>query len=140
MDAEDFLKHLKQAADDGKLLQPKHDPNNLSTPETKYRSVLSYDLASGLEGWVKSEEYTVEEYENSNYPQTPLLYALTPTNPTFSVPASGVVAGDIVPSTPLDTIIAVSGSTQGWHLYGDNRARMDQDVCNGKLKNKRKLK
>lgn len=64
MDTIDVKNQLLQAAKNNTLVTPKHDPNQLPTTYSSYRSVLSYDFYTSLEDFIDLEEYTVREYRN----------------------------------------------------------------------------
>lgn len=134
MDKKELKRQLLLAAKNKTLVTPKHDPNQLSTTYNYYRSVLSHDLYISLDAFIESEDYTVREYRNNNYPYSPLYLEIIP-NPssTFSVPASGVVAYSPMASSRLDTLIAVSGTKQGWHIFGEDSQVTQIQVKNGDL-------
>ena len=134
MTRDELQRHLAQAAKDGTLLTPKHDPDNLSTIYTGYRSVLSHDLADNLELFIDSGEYTIKEYENINYPNSPLYFEIEPTgNSSFSIPGSGVPPYSPFATSALDRIIAVSGNNQGWHVHAENCITIQQNISAGTL-------
>jgi hypothetical protein len=131
----DFKNHLITAASNGTLLTPKHDPNNLGTTVfSSFRTVLSHDLAANLDTFITSGKYTVSEYENKKLPNSPLYFEITPNQDSgFSVPASGVTANSVFASTVVDKIIAVSGQTQGWHLFGEDSSIIQRKANNGDI-------
>lgn len=111
---EDLKSHLQKAAKEGTLLTPKHDPQNLSTTYSKYRTVLSNDLANNLETFIISGDYTVRQFENTKMPNSPMYFEITPlTSSGFNVPASGVTGTSLFATSKVDKIVAVSGQTQG---------------------------
>jgi hypothetical protein len=92
------------------------------------------DLSANLEQFIISGNYTVYEYENPQYPATPKYWEIIPdTSSPFSVPASGVNAFCPYPSTALDRLVAVSGSSQGLHLYGEDSQAIQLKVSSGDL-------
>ncbi len=134
MNIVDFKNHLLTAAQNGTLLTPKHDPYNLSTTYNCFRTVLSHDLADNLEKFISSGNFTVRQFENIRYPNSPLYFEITPlANSGFSVPASGVTSNSIFATTTLDKIIAVSGQSQGWHLFGENSSVIQTKENNGDI-------
>jgi hypothetical protein len=136
----ELIAALKKAADDDTLMTPKHDPNKMAYKTySTYRTVLSYELAEELKSFIAAEDYDVIEYENCNPNYALQLFEIISTNPTFSVPASGVGPDNSKPSTALDRLIAVCGNIQGWHMYGDSSKDILSKCKKGKLKKKKKL-
>ncbi len=138
---DEFKNHLKSAFNDGSLLVPKHDPYQVGQLIfNKPRTVLSHDLADNLESFLNSGSYSVEQFENTQQPQSPLYFVITPDpNSGFSVPASGVTAYSVVATTVVDKLIAVSGSSSGWHLFGESSAQIQANQNNGNLLFKKSL-
>src|SRR5262245_23804092 len=108
MNKNDLLIQWGQAAESGSLLTAKHDPNNLTITWPKFRSVLSYELSTSLEGFIKSGDYSINHYRDASYPKGSGYFEVTP-NPgsTFSIPGSGVESGSITPTRALDRLILV---------------------------------
>jgi hypothetical protein len=141
MDKNTIVQFLLQAAQDGTLMIPKHDPGDLGTIYTSYRSVLSCELAGHLKEFIESQKYEVTEYENRNYPDSPLYFRIDPyADCGFSVPASGVAANSPSATNALDTLVAVSGKIQGWHLFGEASNEILQKIWSGDLVLRGKLK
>ena len=140
MTKNDLQTHLQNADTNGTLMTPKHDPNNLSTTYSSFRTVLSYELANSLSGFISSGQFTATEYENTKYPHSPIYIEIAPQpGSTFSVPASGVAANSPMASTALDRIIAVSGTNQGWHIFGEDSQVVQRKLSQGDLKAKGNL-
>jgi hypothetical protein len=134
MTFDDLKNHLETAANNGTLLTPKHDPNNLATTYNSNRTVLSHDLANNLETFISSGNYTVRQFENTKVPNSPLYFEITPNqNSGFNVPASGVTATSTFATSIVDKIVAVSGQTQGWHLFGEDSSVIQTKENNGDL-------
>jgi len=134
MDRTKFVQWLLQAAEDGTLMIPKHDPNLMDITYTSYRSVLSYELAGHLKEFIESQKYNVTEYENKNHPDSPLYLRIDPhPDSGFSIPASGVTANSPSATTTLDTLVAVSGKVQGWHLFGESSNEILHKIWSGDL-------
>lgn len=134
MTHDELKQHLEQAAKNGTLMTPKHDPANLSTTYPAFRTVLSVELAQNLEGFISSGQYQVKEYENKAYPSSSLYFEIEPTgNSTFSVPASGVAPNSPFATTTVDRIVAVSGHNQGWHIFGESSVTIQQKHLSGDL-------
>jgi hypothetical protein len=141
MEFDELKRFLESAAENGTLMTPKHDPFNLSTTFASYRTVLTHELAPNLEAFIKSGQFSVFEYENIRSPITPLYFEIIPsTESEFSIPASGVTANSNFGSSVVDRLVAVSGSTIGWHIYGEDSHVLNRKVRNGDLIKKRKLR
>ena len=123
-----------QAAESGSLLTAKHDPNNLTIVWPKFRSVLSYELSSSLEQFIKGGEYTINFYQDSLYPGGSGYYEVTPdSGSSFSIPGSGVDSGSITPTTALDRLILVYGKQLGWHAYAETSSYISGAMTSGRL-------
>ena len=133
MNKNDYAQLWAQLAKDGELLTDKHDPNDLATPRSKPRSVIAAELAPVLPGFFQSGLFTLAHYENRQYPRTPDYFEITPTTPEFSVPASGVPPFATTPASQCDRLIIVSGESQGWHIYGESSATIQQRLGCGDL-------
>jgi len=139
MNFDEFKAYLEKAAEDGTLLTPKHDPGNLAQTWATYRTVLSPDLAKNLEAFIKSGSYTVNYYEDWRPNVSGPLFEITPTDPNFNVPGSGIASQASAPHAPCDRLIAVSGSKQGWHLFADNAAEIEKRAASNQLQFKSPL-
>jgi hypothetical protein len=122
-----------QACKDGTLLTPRHDPTGLAVPWNSYRTVLTSELAQNLEGFINSGEFKATYYHNNNEPATPDYYAIELTTPNYSITASGVPKLARTPDAPKDRLIFVSGQNQGWHCFGENDLRIQQNITAGIL-------
>jgi hypothetical protein len=136
----EILKQLLIDADNnGTLLTQKHDPSLMATICKPFRSVLSHDLASNLSNFITSDDYTVYEYENINYPLSPLYFTLTPNQGSgFDIPASGVTV--TVATSTLDTLVVVSGGTLGIHMYGESSSNINTMIAGNQLIPKSQIK
>jgi hypothetical protein len=133
---EELINTLKQPSVSVTLLTGKHDPNNLSNTYPNYRSVFASELAKAddLVKFIASGDYTAKEYQNKEQPNSPVFIVIKPSpNSGFSVPASGVLPYSPSPSHPLDRVIIVSGTIQGWHAYGGDSEIIKADEQAGKL-------
>ena len=134
MTFDEIKQQLEQAVKDGTLMTPKHNPSNLTTTYPAYRTVLSHELAQNLEGFIGSGLYTVKEYENKRFTNSPLYFEIQPTaDSNFSVPASGVAPNSPFATSAVDRIIAVSGVNLGWHLFGESSTTIQQKLSTGDL-------
>jgi hypothetical protein len=134
------LKQLMLDADrNGTLIIDKHNPDKVSTIFTSFRTVVSQQVADNLVQFIIGEDYSIREYQNIDYPLSPLYYTITP-NPgsSFVVPSSGVTGN--VPTAAFDTLVIVSGGTAGIHMYGNSSSDIQSKITNGKLTNERILK
>jgi hypothetical protein len=134
------LKQLILSADTNRtLITAKHAPNNVSTIYSRYRTVVSDQIANNLIQFINDEDYIVKEYQNLDYHLSPLYYTITPkSSSSFNVPSSGVTGN--VATSALDTLIVVSGGTAGIHMYGNSSIDISNKITNGKLTNERILK
>lgn len=140
MKRDEALNHLRSAAKNGTLLTAKHDPDNLGTTYTKYRSVLSFDVANNLEEFLASGDFKIVEYRNSHHQKSPIYLELEPdANSPFSVPASGVPGNSPMATTALDRLVAVSGHNQDWHMFGESSATIQQKRNAGDLLDRTEL-
>jgi len=133
MDKRILKKTLADASEMGTLLTPKHDPKNLTTTYAGYRSVLIPELADNLDAFFHRGEYDARLYRNSKHPDSPYIEIQPWPESRFSVTASGVAAGSIKPYGPLDRLVAVSGTCQGWHVFGENSDRIKKKKNDGEL-------
>ncbi len=119
MKKREFVNLLVEAAEQGKLMTSKHDPDEIGQfPDDPDRTVLSYDLADNLGRFVRSEKYSVDYYENTRYPNSPDLWVIEPTDSEFDIPSSGITGDSVSTAIGLDRLVVVSGTTQGIHMYG----------------------
>ena len=139
MNDTDILTSLESAAVSGNIISNKHSPYDLANPRPRDRTVVSYDVADNVKQLFQSRQYDTVAYDNTAYPQSPIFLEIRPTDPQFNVPASGVAAWSTTPTSVCDVLIAVSGQSQGWHLYGGVRSELAQFFIDGKLTNKRVL-
>jgi hypothetical protein len=141
MSKKNVVDELSKACDENTLMTSKHDPDNLGKLTWgSYRTVLSYDMASNLESFIKSESYDLIEYENLDTRHPSKYIEFIPTDSSFSVPASGVGPDDLHPSEALDRLVAVWGNSQGLHLFGEASSKINDRCRRGKLSKKGKLK
>jgi hypothetical protein len=140
MDFDELKRQLELAALNGTLLTPKHDPYNLGTTFSSYRTVIAYDLADKLQNFISSAQYFVDEYENQRLPNSPLYFEITPKPESgFDIPASGVTACSIFATSVVDRIVAVSGINQGWHVFGEDSSVILRKTSQGDLLFKKRL-
>lgn len=140
MTKDEFVEHLKSASQNGSLLTPKHDPNNLSTVYTSYRTVISHDAASKLDWFIDSKQFKVVEFENTKYPNSPIYMEIEPNPSTLSPAGSGVPPSSPMASTVVDRIIAVSGQNLGWHIFAEDSQEIAKKEKAGELKRLGELK
>jgi hypothetical protein len=134
MDRQQLIGQWTQVAESGTLMSAKHDPNELSITWEKYRSVISFDLSSSLEGFIKSGEYAVNQYYDSLYPSGLGYYEVIPNaGSTFTVPGSGVPSGSVTPTHALDRLILIYGQKQGWHAYAETSSFISGAISSGRL-------
>lgn len=134
MTLEEFKLQITRAATSGKLMTPKHDPKRLDTAYRSFRTVLTHELAANLENFINGGQYTVTEYENKKFQQSPQYFVIKP-NPEskFYIPASGVLKAYVFGSTLVDSLVVVSGQLQGWHVFGEDSSVIESKLANGDL-------
>ena len=134
MTKKDLISQFQAADSAGTLLTPKHNPGNMSTSYRRFRTVLSHDLANNLNVFISSGKFSLKEHVNNRFPNSPLYIEIIPDSDSgFDVPSSGITANSIFASSTLDRIIAVSGSTSGWHLFGEDSSNLQTKLINGDL-------
>lgn len=138
MTKDEVKNFLKTAFEDNTLLSPKHDPNNLGTTFDKFRTVVSFEVAENLPKFIDVGIDKVIHYSNTRYPNSPTFIEIVPKS-EYSIASSGVTAYSPLATSALDRIVAVSGTTQGWHIYGENSARILNMLSNGDLTGKTEL-
>ena len=121
-DKSDLQQQLIQSLDDGTLISAKHDKSSLRTPESGYKTVVVPDSAE-LKVFLNEGKYSAKLYRNNN-PRHPDPYVVITPDDTSYVSASGVPSMSPSPSHPCDVFVAVSGSTQGLHLYGEESSKI----------------
>jgi hypothetical protein len=138
MDFPQLKQLILQAHANGTLITEKHHPDKVSTIYTPYRTVVSKSVADNLESFINSEDYSVHEYHNTDYPLSPLYFTITPNSAsTYSVAASGVTGN--VPINAMDTLVIVSGGTAGIHMFGTSSSDIVTQETNGRLINGNKI-
>jgi len=134
MDRKELIASWGQAAESGSLLIRKHDPNHLAITYSTYRSVISHDLSSSLESFIKSGEYTINQYSDTKYAGGSGYFEIIPNAAsTFSVPGSGVPAFSTTPNAPLDRLIMVHGYKLGWHVNAQTSSVIRNDIATGRF-------
>jgi hypothetical protein len=134
MNYTELLQEWQDAAKNNTLLTPKHDPANLSTTYSNFRSVLAPDLATGLSNFFNSDAYKVNRYSDAQRPNGPGYFEIIPASGSpFSIPGSGVQGHSPTPSQPFDRLVIVSGLVQGWHIFAHTASGIAGDVGNGRL-------
>lgn len=133
MDFSEFKKLLTEANDKGNLITSKHDPNQIDKTFRKIkRSVISHELTNNIEDFINSEQYSVEVYFNNNYPSTPYFFHIEPYPGVLNTVAASGITGNMVTST-LDSLVVVSGVSQGIHMYGIDSYDVLQMEASGRL-------
>ncbi|MFN0011741.1 MAG: hypothetical protein ACKVS8_08885 [Phycisphaerales bacterium] len=113
------------------FLTPKHHPSSTGVAHSGYRSITVAD-ASGLYEFFRAGQFSVQKYQNPNYPRTPDYYVIQPKDPAF-VPGSGVESESLIASQSLDRFVVISGLKQGWHIHADSQSAVDGRVIGGQL-------
>jgi hypothetical protein len=135
MNKKDFIEQIKEAMSNGTFLTSKHDPEHISETHANYKTVLTHPMAQNLEEFIEFGDYIAREYNNSVNPNSPYYIELEP-SPTsdYSVTASGVPKNSSVPSHAVDRLVVVSGTKQGWHIYGEDSGAIKKKEAAGTIK------
>ncbi len=78
------------------------------------------------------EEATAKLYQNSDPKHNGDYVVITPVDTSY-VSASGVPSMSPVPTHPCDVFVAVSGSKQGLHLFGEESTNVQAKESSGKI-------
>jgi len=130
-DKADLQQQLIQSLDNGTLISAKHDKSSLGTPESGYKTVVVPDNAD-LKTFLNEGKYSAKVYKNNN-PKHPDPYVVITPVDTGYVSASGVPSMSPNPTHPCDVFVAVSGTKQGLHLYGEESSKVTTNETNGNL-------
>lgn len=134
MTREELRKELLKQHYAGNLITDKHDPTKLGTKVYEEpRSVLSLEMLQDIETFLLSDEWDAVQYSHIDPRNDPIVTIVPHPSSGFSVPASGVASWDTTPSTDCDLLVTVSGQVQGWHIYGESSATINQKVSDGTL-------
>jgi hypothetical protein len=130
---DDLIRMWNVAAESGELLIPKHNPASLGTVFAQFRTVLSHDMDQNLMTFINSRNYVIRCYQDHDPYHGDIYCEIIPSDPRYSVPASGVPARSPVATTVCDRITAVSGADRGWHMFGENSTIIESKVAAGEL-------
>lgn len=130
-DRNELIDYWKDAIDNGTFLTSKHDPNSVGTPHPRYRTVTVKDSAE-LKTFLEGGDFKVRQFQNNNPNHTDGYYQVIP-NDSSMVAGSGVQPHSPTCSHPCDSFVAVSGVNQGWHLFAEESANIQQKETNGDL-------
>jgi hypothetical protein len=131
MNIQDFNKLIIAAHTGNTLITSKHNPNQICN-FYKNRSVVAHAVVENFIPFIQGGKYKVKLYHNNNYPKSPLYWTITP-NPDSEIliVASGLTGN--TPKTALDTLVVVSGSSQGLHMYGTSSGDIWKRVSDQRL-------
>ena len=130
-DRNELIGYWKDAIENGSFLTSKHDPSSVGTPHPGYRTVTVKGF-SELRAFLESGDFKIRQYQNSNPNHTDGYYQITP-NDSSMVAGSGVQPHSPTCSHPCDSFVAVSGVNQGWHLFAEESANIQQKEMNGNI-------
>lgn len=130
-DKNDLATNMVQGLDNGTLISPKHSVASLGTPVPGYKTVVVPDT-NDLKTFFNGGNYTAKLYQNSDPKHNGDYVVITPVDTSY-VSASGVPPMSPVPTHPCDVFVAVSGSKQGLHLYGEESANVHTKESSGKI-------
>lgn len=126
-----LMTELRRAHRGGTLVSDKHNPFKLARGKTYRgrRTVISHQTMPQLDSLLASGFFSVSLYDNLNPRHSLKYYALTPTISSLTFVGSGILPMSNVPINTCDTMIAVHGRGQGWHVFAElnsNIARNSQ--------------
>jgi hypothetical protein len=131
MTKHEFTSQVIAAAKGGSLVTGKHDPSRASVPEPTFRTVLTPAASSSLMSELSAGNVVVTEYQSAKYPNPQYVVELTSAG--VSPVGLGIPSGSAIPTSQCDRLVFVSGSQQGWHVYADDQARLNNQVASGSL-------
>lgn len=134
---EDLIREIKEAANSGSLLIPKHDINS-KTSYASFRTVLTQSASSSLQELINSEEYDLEAYYNNFHKK--YAYKLTPYDTSsYNTVGLGIPSGSLTTIGSFDTFLLVSGSANGWHIYAEDSLKIKEQISSSLIEFKGKL-
>ncbi len=131
MNRDDYTKAWIAAAQSGNLLTPKHDPANLSTPNSRFRTVTCMsplDIAQ----YIEFGEYDLRVFVNNDPKHPPHFCEIIPKELSI-VTGSSVLPWSNTPTSGCDRFVVVSGYQLGWHLYAESSANIHAKQQAGQL-------
>jgi hypothetical protein len=131
MNRKEILGYWDDAISSGTFLTDKHDPSSIGSKYPCFRTV-TINSQSEIGMFLASGNYTLRQYHNNDYPTSPYFIEIVPSD-TSMVAGSGVQPNSSVPTTACDRFVAVSGVNQGWHLYAEQSAIIQNKQSNGTL-------
>jgi hypothetical protein len=134
MNFDELVDHFVDANNKGELIKHKHDVANISVPYSTPRSVCLY-YKDQMDTFLQGKQYELTHYDNSSQPNTPDVWTLKPFDSVI-VTGSGLAAYSTTPHTALDTLLIVSGSVQGLHVYAESTLKIADKERNGTYINK----
>jgi hypothetical protein len=131
MDRKELLAMWKGSYDNVSLVTSKHHPSGIGTPMSKPRSVMVQALAD-VNSFLQSGNYKATRYHNADHPKSPEYIVMEPHDPKY-VAGSGIPANTPDPTGSLDRIVAVSGVSQGWHVYAEDSTVIQKKIAHKTL-------
>ena len=138
MTKEELKQQLIAAYNKGTLLTKKHNPYQIGIPWNSFRSVVSYEVAENLFEFITNGIDKVFVYNNSDKRKSKDYFEIE-LNSSFDIASSGITGHSTIPNVAYDRIVAVLGTNQGWHIFGEDSKKIKNDYSNGKLKNRIEL-
>jgi hypothetical protein len=134
MDKEHLVNEWTNAVNSASFLTAKHDPTGLAISFDTFRTVLTPEASTSLDGFIKSGEYEIRVYSDTKHPKSYGLFEIVPTgNIPFSVAGSGVQSGSLTPSGSYDCLVVAHSKKYGWHVYAEDSGRLSSGVKAGRL-------
>lgn len=131
MDKNEIINQWTASIENGTFLAEKHDPNYLSTTHTTYKTVLTPEMSSSLETFIKSGNYSIDVYKDNNF--TSPHYVIQSSDPVYKRIGNEVLAGSMQTGSSCDKLVIVSGSNQGWHIFPKDSSKFQQEIQSGRF-------
>jgi hypothetical protein len=140
MNKQEIITQWSSAVDSGSFLTAKHDPTGLAIGWDRFRTVLSPDVSSSLDSYIKSGQYGIRVFEDRKFPSSSGFFEIVPSGSyPFSVAGSGVQSGSVTPSGSYDRLVVAHSKDYGWHVYAEDVARISASMGSGRLNLKYEL-
>ena len=131
MKKEELRSEWLTAIDNRTFLIEKHDPNSLENTSDRYKTVVTHEVSASLKDFIKSDDYSVQQYYDRNFNSN--YFEIVPTSGSFTVTGGEVLPFNDFTGSHCDRLVVVSGSSVGWHVYAEDSNEIRNKVINGRL-------